>query len=64
VDFGRDEEDLVKEWCKRSAIPYLGRADIGHDVDNKIVPFGTWDAKTFADQATVDTDWEENPLKK
>jgi hypothetical protein len=21
-------------------VPYLGRADIGHDIDNKIVPFG------------------------
>jgi muramoyltetrapeptide carboxypeptidase len=27
-------------WCERSKIPYLGRADIGHDADNKVVPFG------------------------
>ena len=27
---------------RRSGIPWLGRADIGHDVDNKIVPFGTY----------------------
>lgn len=39
-DFGRTEEDVVRYWCERSGIPYLGRADIGHDVDNKVVPFG------------------------
>jgi len=33
-------EDIVKDWCARAAIPYLGRADIGHDADNKIVVFG------------------------
>ncbi len=39
-DFGGTEEDVVDYWCARSGIPYLGRADIGHDIDNKIVPFG------------------------
>jgi muramoyltetrapeptide carboxypeptidase len=39
-DFGEDEVAVVERWCKRSGIPYLGRADIGHDVDNKVVPFG------------------------
>jgi muramoyltetrapeptide carboxypeptidase len=39
-DFERTEEEVVRYWCERSAIPYLGRADIGHDVDNKVVPFG------------------------
>ena len=24
----------------RAGIPYLGRADIGHDIENKVVPFG------------------------
>jgi len=38
--FERTEEEVIAFWCKRSGIPYLGRADIGHDVDNKIVPFG------------------------
>lgn len=38
--FGADVEDIVRFWCQRHAIPYLGRADIGHDIDNKIVPFG------------------------
>ncbi|WP_298286045.1 LD-carboxypeptidase [Novosphingobium sp.] len=40
VPFGRDEEQIARHWCARSGIPYLGRADIGHDIDNKIVPFG------------------------
>lgn len=38
--FGMAEEEIVTLWCARSGIPYLGRADIGHDVDNKVVPFG------------------------
>lgn len=39
-DFGQTEEDVTKHWCGISGIPYLGRADIGHDIDNKVVPFG------------------------
>jgi muramoyltetrapeptide carboxypeptidase len=39
-DFGMTEEEVARHWCERSGIPYLGRADIGHDVDNKVVPFG------------------------
>ena len=43
-DFGRDECEIVEEWCARSGIAYGGRADIGHDADNKVVPFGpNWD---------------------
>jgi muramoyltetrapeptide carboxypeptidase len=38
--FGQNAEDVVRHWCRASGIPYLGRADIGHDVGNKIVPFG------------------------
>jgi muramoyltetrapeptide carboxypeptidase len=38
--FGRDEEEIARYWCGRAGIAYLGRADIGHDADNKIVPFG------------------------
>ncbi|CCG40775.1 LD-carboxypeptidase [Magnetospirillum molischianum] len=41
-DFGQSEEDVVRYWCDRSGIPYLGRADIGHDIENKVVPFGSW----------------------
>ncbi|MBY9066979.1 LD-carboxypeptidase [Hyphomonas sp. WL0036] len=40
VDFGQDEEEIARSWCARNGIAYLGRADIGHDVDNKIVVFG------------------------
>jgi len=39
-DFGMTEEAVCRQWCERSGIPYLGRADIGHDADNRIVPFG------------------------
>jgi muramoyltetrapeptide carboxypeptidase len=39
-DFGMSEEEVVTHWCRVSSIPYLGRADIGHDGDNKVVPFG------------------------
>jgi len=39
VDFGSDEEAIVRDWCGRSGIHYGGRADIGHDARNKVVPF-------------------------
>jgi muramoyltetrapeptide carboxypeptidase len=38
--FGEDEVAIAQRWCAQSGIPYLGRADIGHDSDNKVVPFG------------------------
>ena len=38
--FGENEEDIAQRWCRTNNIPYLGRADIGHDIENKIVPFG------------------------
>ncbi|HLO76419.1 MAG TPA: LD-carboxypeptidase [Magnetospirillum sp.] len=41
-DFGQSEDEVARYWCDRAGIPYLGRADIGHDVDNKVVPFGLW----------------------
>ena len=31
---------IARFWCERYGIPYLGRADIGHDSANKVVPFG------------------------
>src|SRR5262250_1873556 len=40
-DFGMNEAEIARYWCQRSGIPWLGRADIGHDANNKIVPFGT-----------------------
>ncbi|MBV8687382.1 MAG: LD-carboxypeptidase [Alphaproteobacteria bacterium] len=39
-DFGESEEEVFRYWCARAGIPFLGRADIGHDADNKVVPFG------------------------
>ena len=38
--FGSEPEGIARYWCERSGIAYLGAADIGHDIDNKIVPFG------------------------
>jgi muramoyltetrapeptide carboxypeptidase len=45
-DFGMNEEEIARDWCDRSGIRWLGRADIGHDADNKIVPFGSYDLRT------------------
>jgi muramoyltetrapeptide carboxypeptidase len=39
-DFGMTEEEVARHWCAKSGIAWLGRADIGHDADNKVVPFG------------------------
>jgi muramoyltetrapeptide carboxypeptidase len=39
-DFRADEVAIVADWCARSGIPYGGRADIGHDAQNRVVPFG------------------------
>lgn len=39
-EFGMSGEEVARFWCERSGIPYLGRADIGHDIDNRVVPFG------------------------
>jgi len=39
-DFGQTEEQVAQHWCVVAGIPYLGRADIGHDTENKVVPFG------------------------
>jgi muramoyltetrapeptide carboxypeptidase len=38
--FGQTPDEIVRNWCARSGIAYLGAADIGHDPDNKVVPFG------------------------
>lgn len=39
-DFGQTPDEIVRYWCLRSGIPFLGSADIGHDGANKVVPFG------------------------
>lgn len=38
--FGSEAEDIAQYWCAAAGIPYLGRAQIGHDSANRIVPFG------------------------
>jgi muramoyltetrapeptide carboxypeptidase len=38
--FGEDAEEIAQRWCAKMGIIYLGRADIGHDAHNRIVPFG------------------------
>ena len=38
-EFARDEAAIVEDWCGRAGIAYAGRADIGHDAANKVVPF-------------------------
>ena len=37
--FGQEVEDIARYWCARSHLPYLGRANIGHDADNAVVRF-------------------------
>jgi muramoyltetrapeptide carboxypeptidase len=39
VEFGSDEVAIVADWCRRSGIEFGGRADIGHDAHNRVVPF-------------------------
>ncbi len=39
-EFGHDEVAIVEDWCARSGIAFGGRADIGHDGQNRVVPFG------------------------
>lgn len=38
--FGASDEEIAQFWCAKAGIEYLGRADIGHDAANTIVPFG------------------------
>ncbi len=38
--FGIEPEAMARHWCAVAGLPFLGSADIGHDIDNKIVPFG------------------------
>lgn len=38
--FGAEADEIAAHWCRVSGIPHLGDADIGHDVHNKVVPFG------------------------
>jgi muramoyltetrapeptide carboxypeptidase len=38
-EFAGDEAAIAADWCRRSGIPFGGRADIGHDARNRVVPF-------------------------
>lgn len=39
--FGATPEEIARYWCSKNGIEFLGAADIGHDIHNKVVPFGT-----------------------
>lgn len=39
-EFRETEEQIAMHWCARAGVAYLGRADIGHNIENKVVPFG------------------------
>ena len=39
-DFGQSAQELVEHWCGVGGIPFLGKANIGHDADNAVVGFG------------------------
>jgi len=39
-EFAGDEAAIVEQWCAHSGMTYGGRADIGHDGENRVVPFG------------------------
>jgi len=41
TDFEMTAEEVVRYWCTKAGISFLGRADIGHDAENRIVPFGS-----------------------
>lgn len=38
--FGASDVEIAESWCAKAGIAFLGRADIGHDAANRIVPFG------------------------
>jgi muramoyltetrapeptide carboxypeptidase len=38
-EFAGDEVAIVEDWCRRAGIPFGRPADIGHDADNRVVPF-------------------------
>jgi muramoyltetrapeptide carboxypeptidase len=38
--FAETPEQMIVRWCGEMGVPYLGPADIAHDAQNKVVPFG------------------------
>lgn len=43
--FGETLEQMMDRWCRDMGVPYLGRARVGHDADNMVVPFGVSPAR-------------------
>jgi len=39
--FGASATEIAQHWCQQNDIPFLGGCDIGHDSQNRIVPFGS-----------------------
>jgi muramoyltetrapeptide carboxypeptidase len=39
-EFGETLDGMLARWCREMGVPYLGRAAIGHDNANMVVPFG------------------------
>lgn len=37
--FGAELEAVARFWCEQAGVAYAGRADIGHDAANRVVPF-------------------------
>lgn len=38
--FAETVQQTIERWCREMNVPFLGAADIGHDAENKVVPFG------------------------
>ncbi len=38
--FGATADEIANYWCAKNGIEFLSMADIGHDSENKVVPFG------------------------
>jgi muramoyltetrapeptide carboxypeptidase len=39
--FAESVQQSIERWCREMGVPFLGAADIGHDAENRVVPFGT-----------------------
>lgn len=39
-DWGEPLDAMMQRWCRDLGVPYLGRAEIGHTQENRVVPFG------------------------
>lgn len=39
-EWGEPLDAMMTRWCRDLGVPYLGRAEVGHTRDNRVVPFG------------------------